>query len=120
MQKRSLVKIYTQLCACCVKPVDVCKRIGRQESQDVFRNRFAALELGTTDTSCDCEADWPSNDCDREGARERDAMGPRVDNTPQLIDDPLGDVFEIHQELQVDPLEMSSPPTLIGIFSGDG
>lgn len=120
MQKRSLTKIYTRLCDCCAKPVDDCKRTRRQESQDVFKNRFAALKLASTDISCDCEAEWPSDDCDREGARERAATEPLVEHTPQLIDDPLGDAFEIHQELQVYLPELSSPSTLIGTASGNG
>ena len=72
-----------------------------QKSQAALRNRFAALKLGTTDSCCDYEKDSSIDHQDDEDAREGVAPVPRVDSTPHLIDDPLGDAFEVRKELQV-------------------
>lgn len=97
-----------------------CKRTTGQKSQAVLRNRFAALKLGTTDTCCDCEIDLPSDDHGGAGVREGVVTMPRVDDIPGLVDDPLGDAFEIRKELQVCLLSLPSPFMLISTFSGDG
>lgn len=66
-----------------------------QKSQANLMNRFAALKLVTTDTCCDCEVDVPSDHREGEVAREGVNKVPRLDDTPQLVDDPLGDAFEV-------------------------
>ncbi|KAF6224723.1 hypothetical protein HO133_009916 [Letharia lupina] len=112
----SLTKIYTDLYGCCAKPVEDRKRTGRQKSQVVWENRFAALNPGTTDTCCDCGSDLPSDHRDGEGARQGVATVPRTDDTPQLLDDPLGDAFEICKELQVYLPPLWSSFSLIDVF----
>lgn len=94
-------------------PVGNCKRTSGQKSQAALRNRFAALKLGTIDSRCDCETDLSTDHRDDEDAREGVATVPRIDNTPHLIDDPLGDAFEVHKELQVCLPSLTFPSILI-------
>lgn len=101
----SLAKIYTGLCECCAKPVKDCRRTSEQNSRNALRNRFSLLKLGTTDASCDCERESGS---ETDGAREGLPTVPRVDDTPQLIDDSLCDAIEVYKELQVQPPSLSS------------
>ncbi len=98
LRGHSLAKIYTGLCECCAKPVEDCKRTTERKSQQIARNRYAPFKLGTMDTCCECESELA---CDSEGVGEDFTPAPQVDDTPQLIDDPLGDAFEIRRESQV-------------------
>lgn len=97
----SLTKIYTGLCECCAKPVEDCKQASEQKGRDALKNRYDLLKVGTTGAG------------DIEGATEGLATVARVEDTPKLIDDPLGDAFEVRKELQVYLPPPSSPPSLI-------
>ena len=116
----SLTKIYTGLCECCAKPVEDCKRTSRDKGPSVLRNRFAALKVGTTETCCTPEEPLPSSNHEETCARESDLVLRRCDDTPQLIDDILGDAIEIRKELQVHFLGNAMSLHADRIFPGDG
>ena len=105
----SLAKIYTDLCQCCARPRDNCKQIkpdrrpSSAEGDAIVVNRFAALNVGDPKEDATCYTEERS----RCGQYEDDLRETRVvhsdvkANTPQLVDDPLGDAFELHKEIQV-------------------
>ncbi len=86
-----------------------CKQTTEHKSQQIAKNRFAPFKPGTTDTFCDCESELAD---DSEGIREVFTVESQVDDTPQLINDPLGDAFEIRKESQVHLFSLSSPYVL--------
>lgn len=90
-----------------------CKRRSEHKGQEALKNRYALLKLGTTDTRRDYVTELAS---DTEGATEGLATVQRVEDTPKLIDDPLGDAFEVCKELQVYLPSLSSPLSLISSF----
>ena len=115
----SLAKIYTGLCECCAKPVEDCKRTGGDKGPSVLRNRFAALKVGRTEACSAPEAPLPSHDRDEKSAGESDLVLRRGDDTPQLIDDILGDTIDILKELQVHVFRTAISLHTDGIFPGD-
>jgi hypothetical protein len=104
---RSLAKIYTDLCECCAGPKGSCKRenpdqrSSSTESERLLVNRFTVLNVGDPKDDDDCTEEQPTCQCE-EDTRETvavDSSGKA--NVPQLVDDPLGDAFGLHQEIQV-------------------
>ena len=84
-----------------------CKGASERKGRDALKNRYDLLKVGTTGAS------------ETEGATEGLATVARVEDTPKIINDPLGDAFEVCKELQVYPPSPSSPPSLIS-SPGDG
>ena len=97
-----------------------CKRTGGDKGPAVLRNRFAALKVGTTEACCAPEEPLPSHDREEKSAGESDLVIRRGDDTPQLIDDILGDAIEIRKELQVHVLGTAVNLHADGVFPGDG
>lgn len=99
-----MTKIYTDLCECCAKPKESCKRAGSdRRSQDsqtsAPSNRFAVLNLGSPNGDCPSKDRLPDRHRD-EHTREDLATMPRG-KAPRLTGDPLGDAFELRKEIQV-------------------
>ena len=97
-----------------------CKRTIRDNGPAVLRNRFTALRMGTTETCCAPEEPLPSHDREGKSVGESDLALRRVDDTPQLIDDILGDAIEIRKELQVQFLGTAMSLHADRMFPGDG
>ena len=97
-----------------------CKRISGEKGPAVLKNRFAALKVGTTEACCAHEEPLPSHDREGKSAGESDLVLRRGDETPQLIDDILGDAIEIRKELQVHFLGTAMSLHADRMFLGDG
>ena len=101
---RSLTKINTDLCECCAKPKESCKRAypdrRSQDSQtSAPSNRFAVLNLGSLNGDCPstdrlAESHWDEH-------RKEDLAAVPRGQAPRLTGDPLGDAFELREEIQV-------------------
>ena len=97
-----------------------CKRTDGEKGRAVLKNRFAALKVGATEACCAPEEPLPSHDLEEKSAGQSDLVLRRGDDTPQLIDDILGDAIEIRKELQVHFLGTAISPHADRMFSGDG
>ena len=97
-----------------------CKRTSGDKAPAVLRNRFAALKVGTTETCCAPEEPLPSHDHGEKSPGESDLVLRRGDDTPQLVDDILGDAIEIRKELQVQFLGTAMSLHADRMFPGDG
>ena len=97
-----------------------CKRTSGEKGPAVLRNRFAALKVGTTEACCAPEEPLPSPDDAEKSAGESDLVPRKGDDTPQLVDDILGDAIEIRKELQVHLLGAAMSLHADRMFPGDG
>lgn len=105
---RSLNKIYIGLCEFCDKPMRNCEQtnLGRscEASQKTLSNRFAVLKVGASDHDSPSGDNQPNRECN-ECARQDSTAKAKVPAIPRLVDDHLGDAFDIRKEVQVkDPL----------------
>lgn len=71
-----------------------------KDSQTTLPNRFAVLKLGICDGSLRPDDKGPNAQC-IEYAREDTDVIAALSNTPRLVDDHLGDAFDLRKEIQV-------------------
>lgn len=104
VSEHSLTKIYTGLCESCVRAIKTCERSSlacpKKASQMKSPNRFASLNLSTSHIRLSSAEKRPNGGCDDCG-RQGQTVAAEVDVTPRLIDDHLGDAFEIRKDIQV-------------------
>ncbi|KAI9880764.1 MAG: hypothetical protein M1830_000653 [Pleopsidium flavum] len=101
----SLTKIYTDLCECCARPKERCKRVSpdrplSSDSETVAVNRFTVLNLGNPKDDCACTEKTPNRQCEEDREETLTATPRAKATTPRLIDDPLGDAFELYKDIQ--------------------
>lgn len=103
----SLTKIYTRLCECCAKPMKSCElpTLGRpqQDNLAALSNRYSVLGLNTSDNDLLSVNKQPCQHCDecsREN-REHHAATAKSKTTPRLVDDHLGNAFDLGRAIQV-------------------
>jgi hypothetical protein len=72
----------------------------REDSQTTSANRFAALGLDASNSDSLSPDKQPDGQCD-ECARDDRVANAHVAPTPRLVDDQLGDAFELRNEIQV-------------------
>lgn len=96
--------MYTGLCECCNKEMKACERNDRHlPPKDGGRsclNRYDVLHTGVSDGHMISIDEEESDQCD-ECAREGGIAAPTVKALPRLVDDQLGDAFEILKQVQV-------------------
>jgi hypothetical protein len=106
----SLTKIYTRLCECCAKPLKSCQppTLGRQQEDRLaaLSNRYSVLGLNASDDkllSIDKQPYQRCDECEREtrGDRGGGAATAKSKTTPRLIDDHLGNAFDLDRAIQV-------------------
>ncbi|KAL6720015.1 hypothetical protein ACLMJK_001936 [Lecanora helva] len=99
----SLSQIYSGLCKCCVKPKDICKKKhehGRQGSDcSEPTNRYTVLspkghemDSTTNDSLVISPCNYPK--------KSKSHLNREAESEPQIIDDSLGDAFEVRKVLQ--------------------
>ncbi|KAK4986086.1 hypothetical protein LTR50_005546 [Elasticomyces elasticus] len=101
----SLRKIHTDLCACCARSREECKRANpdcrSSGSEPVRSNRYALLNLSNPKHDNVCTEKTPSCPCE-DDREEILAVASRAKaTTPPLNDDLLGDAFEFYKDIQV-------------------
>ena len=96
----SLKKIYNNLCGCCAKPKDDCTRghLRRSSIDDVdsARNRFESLALGYHNNV------QPSTSPEVTTKNNKSEKKHSDNHSPRIVDDTLGEAFELRKEIQVD------------------
>ncbi|ERF77085.1 hypothetical protein EPUS_06303 [Endocarpon pusillum Z07020] len=100
---KSLTKIYVGLCECCARPRKDCERpnLGRshKDNQPALPNRFALLGLHDSDDGFDPTFTQAGRQCN-ECARDIQAAVTESSTTPRLVDDHLGDAFDLCEKIQ--------------------
>lgn len=92
------------LCECCARPRKDCERpnVGRsrKDNQPALPNRFALLGLHDSDDGFDPTHTQAGRQCD-ECARDIQEAVTESSTTPRLVDDHLGDAFDLCEKIQV-------------------
>ncbi len=98
----SLKKIYHNLCECCAKPKDECTRGVHGKSQGdaaTTRNRFETLTLGQHDDISTSKNLRHVTRPEAEATELEDC--PSDSPSPRIVNDTLGEAFELRKEIQV-------------------
>ena len=97
----SLSTIHRSLCECCAKPKDECKGGLQRKSQDDTRkteNRFESLKVGHHRITA---SSGISRHVVKPEAAAEEVKGCSSITSPQIVDDALGEIFEIRKGVQV-------------------
>ena len=118
----SLAKIYTDLCECCARPKESCKRVDSShrpssssssssfsssssspsaDDETVIVNRFTVLDVKEIRDESDGIEKLSDCQCEETRGEDLNANLRAKASTPQFVDDTLGDAFEVHKDIQV-------------------